>query len=254
MTDHPSSSSQSLRGKQALAKSVGVERFDAEWKDPQHRMRRLIAEFIGTSGLTFVLSSGAAILALDGGAALQPWQTAFILSVISALWLAVAVYFLFACWFISSGDAGHGRAEDHSPWRRDSLPQRRRSLAIKGSSCPRPAGAYQQAEALRRLLVVTRTGGPTGYQWSAASPLTFTPSIRCTRSRRQICCHDVRRSHPCLYSEDDVAALIAATQSLGTHMRRATYATLIGLLAVPACGSVRRSRPTAPRSTWKPDI
>lgn len=94
MTDHPSSSSQNLRGKQALAQSVGVQRFNAEWKDPQHRMRRLIAEFIGTSGLTFVLSSGAAILALDGGAALQPWQTAFILSVISALWLAVAVYFL----------------------------------------------------------------------------------------------------------------------------------------------------------------
>ena len=94
MTDHPSSSSQNLRGKQALAQSVGVQRFNAEWKDPQHRMRRLIAEFIGMSGLTFVLSSGAAILALDGGAALQPWQTAFILSVISALWLVVAVYFL----------------------------------------------------------------------------------------------------------------------------------------------------------------
>jgi integrase len=42
----------------------------------------------------------------------------------------------------------------------------------------------------------------------------------------------VLRAHPFLYSEDDVAALIAATQSLGTPMRRATYATLIGLLAV----------------------
>ena len=42
----------------------------------------------------------------------------------------------------------------------------------------------------------------------------------------------VRRAHPYLYSDDDVDALIAATQSLGTPMRRATYATLIGLLAV----------------------
>jgi site-specific recombinase XerD len=44
----------------------------------------------------------------------------------------------------------------------------------------------------------------------------------------------VRRAHPHLYSDDDVDALIAATQSLGTPMRRATYATLIGLLAVEA--------------------
>jgi len=42
----------------------------------------------------------------------------------------------------------------------------------------------------------------------------------------------VRRACPYLYSGDDVAALIAAAQSLGTPMRRATYATLIGLLAV----------------------
>lgn len=42
----------------------------------------------------------------------------------------------------------------------------------------------------------------------------------------------VRRACPYLYSGDDVAALLAAAQSLGTPMRRATYATLIGLLAV----------------------
>ena len=46
------------------------------------------------AGLTFVLSGGAAILARYGGHALQPWQTVLVLSLVSALWLVVAVYFL----------------------------------------------------------------------------------------------------------------------------------------------------------------
>ena len=46
------------------------------------------------SGLTFVLSGGAAILVRYGGHPLQPWQTVLILSLVSALWLVVAVYFL----------------------------------------------------------------------------------------------------------------------------------------------------------------
>jgi site-specific recombinase XerC len=40
------------------------------------------------------------------------------------------------------------------------------------------------------------------------------------------------RARPYLYSEDDVVALIAATATLRTPLRRATFATLIGLLAV----------------------
>jgi glycerol uptake facilitator-like aquaporin len=46
------------------------------------------------AGLTFVLSGGAAILALYGGHGLQRWQVVFVLSLVSALWLVVAVYFL----------------------------------------------------------------------------------------------------------------------------------------------------------------
>jgi hypothetical protein len=46
------------------------------------------------SGLTFILSGGAATLARYGGHALQPWQTVLILSEASALRLVVAVYFL----------------------------------------------------------------------------------------------------------------------------------------------------------------
>jgi integrase len=41
-----------------------------------------------------------------------------------------------------------------------------------------------------------------------------------------------RRASPYLYSDNEIAALITATSSLRTPLRRATFATLIGLLAV----------------------
>ena len=82
------------RGEQALIASVGGARYFADWKKPEHRLRRLLAEFIGMSGLTFVLSGGAAILALYGGAPVRPWEAAFVLSAVSALWLVAAIYFL----------------------------------------------------------------------------------------------------------------------------------------------------------------
>jgi integrase len=44
--------------------------------------------------------------------------------------------------------------------------------------------------------------------------------------------HRPLRASPYLYSDADIAALIAATASLRTPLRRATFATLIGLLAV----------------------
>ena len=83
-----------LAGKAALIASVGGQRAYADWTNPDHRLRRLLAEFIGMAGLTFVLSGAAAILVRYGGHPLQPWQTVFVLSVVSALWLVVAVYFL----------------------------------------------------------------------------------------------------------------------------------------------------------------
>src|ERR1700761_9329890 len=85
---------QELAGKAALIASVGGERGWADWANPDHRLRRLLAEFIGMSGLTFVLSGGAAIPARYGGHGLQPWQIVLVLSAVSALWLVVAVYFL----------------------------------------------------------------------------------------------------------------------------------------------------------------
>jgi len=81
-------------GRAALIASVGGQRGWADWANPDHRLRRLLAEFIGMSGLTFILSGGAAILVRYGGHALQPWQTVLVLSAVSALWLVVAIYFL----------------------------------------------------------------------------------------------------------------------------------------------------------------
>jgi glycerol uptake facilitator-like aquaporin len=81
-------------GKAALIASVGGQRGYADWRNPDHRMRRLLSEFIGMAGLTFVLSGGAAVLVKYGGATLPRWQTVLVLSLISALWLVVAVYFL----------------------------------------------------------------------------------------------------------------------------------------------------------------
>jgi glycerol uptake facilitator-like aquaporin len=83
-----------LVGKAALVAAVGGQRGYADWANPEHRVRRLLAEFIGMAGLTFILSGGAAILARYGGHPLEPWQTVFVLSAVSALWLVAAVYFL----------------------------------------------------------------------------------------------------------------------------------------------------------------
>lgn len=80
-------------GRRALEAEFG-SRFTADWTSPRHRLRRVLSEFIGTAGLTFVLSSGAGVLAKYGGASIAPYQYAYILSTVSALWLAAAVYFL----------------------------------------------------------------------------------------------------------------------------------------------------------------
>src|SRR6478736_74800 len=83
-----------LIGKSALIASVGGQRGYADWTNPDHRLRRLLSEFIGMAGLTFVLSGCAAILVHYGGHPLAKWQAVFVLSAVSALWLVVAVYFL----------------------------------------------------------------------------------------------------------------------------------------------------------------
>jgi aquaporin Z len=83
-----------LVGKAALAAEVGNRQFHASWTSNEHRMRRLLAEFIGMFGLMFILSGGAAVLAKYGGGDLDPYAVALILSAFSALWLMVAIFFL----------------------------------------------------------------------------------------------------------------------------------------------------------------
>jgi len=81
-------------GKAALIASAGGQRGYADWTNPDHRLRRLLSECIGMAGLTFILSGGAAVLARYGGHSLEPWESGLVLSVMSGLWLVVAVYFL----------------------------------------------------------------------------------------------------------------------------------------------------------------
>jgi glycerol uptake facilitator-like aquaporin len=81
-------------GNAALIASVGGQRGYADWTNPHHRFRRLLSEFIGMAGLTFILSGGAASLARYGGHAMEPWQKGLVLSTIAALWLVVAIYYL----------------------------------------------------------------------------------------------------------------------------------------------------------------
>src|SRR5262249_11230138 len=81
-------------GKAALIASVGGQRGFADWTNPAHGLRPLLAEFLGLAGLTFILSGCAAILVRYGGQALHPWQTVLVHATVAALWLVAAVYFL----------------------------------------------------------------------------------------------------------------------------------------------------------------
>jgi glycerol uptake facilitator-like aquaporin len=86
--------SEAPAGKSALEAEVGNRQFSASWTSDEHRMRRLLAEFIGTFGLMFVLSAGAAILVKYGGGSPPSYAVALILSAFAALWLMVAIFFL----------------------------------------------------------------------------------------------------------------------------------------------------------------
>lgn len=83
--------SEELTGKAALVAQVGDRSFHASWTSNEHRIRRLLAEFIGMFGLMFVLSAGAAIIAKYGGGDPPTYVVAFILSAFAGLWLLVAV-------------------------------------------------------------------------------------------------------------------------------------------------------------------
>ncbi len=82
--------------KQDLIEEIGgPAKFTADWANERTRSRRLLSEFIGMFGLTFILSGGAATLATWGGEnGTPPFATVTILSAIAGLWLTAAIYFL----------------------------------------------------------------------------------------------------------------------------------------------------------------
>ena len=68
-------------------------RWKAHWgADPRERLRRLLSEFIGTAGITFILGTGAATFVLF--AEVPGWAAGPLLAFAVALWVAAAVYVL----------------------------------------------------------------------------------------------------------------------------------------------------------------
>ena len=69
-------------------------RYHADWSDASHHHRRLISEFIGTFGLVGVLSFGSAILTGFGQPPVGNVVIVTLLSLVSSLWLVIAIYAL----------------------------------------------------------------------------------------------------------------------------------------------------------------
>jgi glycerol uptake facilitator-like aquaporin len=80
--------------REQLIDAIGGARYHADWTNNRHRARRLLSEFIGTFGLLFVLSAGAAAMTTYAGAPLGKLTLVTLLSLTSALWIVAAVYFL----------------------------------------------------------------------------------------------------------------------------------------------------------------
>ncbi|MCA1697554.1 MAG: tyrosine-type recombinase/integrase [Actinobacteria bacterium] len=101
-------------------------------------------------------------------------------------------------------------------------------------------------EALGETTVTTRLAvqwatAPAGHPQEQAARLQvargFARYLRTLDGRAEVPPSDVlprfrRRPTPCLYSDQQIAALLAATEKLAWPLSRATYRTLIGLLAV----------------------
>jgi glycerol uptake facilitator-like aquaporin len=85
---------QTSGGEGQLVTSYGVERFTADWNNPSHRSKRLLAEFLGVAGLMVILSGVAGILARFAGANVPPYQLVAIAAVTSGAYLVAAIFFL----------------------------------------------------------------------------------------------------------------------------------------------------------------
>ena len=68
--------------------------FRSDWNNPSHRIKRLLAEFLGVAGLMVILSGVAGILARFAGANVPPYQLVAIAAITSGAYLVAAIYFL----------------------------------------------------------------------------------------------------------------------------------------------------------------
>ena len=85
---------QASGGEGQLVANYGVQRFAADWDNPSHRGKRLLAEFLGVAGLMVILSGVAAILARFAGANVPHYQVVAIAAITSGAYLVAAIYFL----------------------------------------------------------------------------------------------------------------------------------------------------------------
>ncbi|HEY2656025.1 MAG TPA: aquaporin [Solirubrobacteraceae bacterium] len=85
---------QASGGEGQLVANYGLQRFTADWNNPSHRGKRVLAEFLGVAGLMVILSGVAAILARFAGAPVPPYQLVAIAAITSGTYLVAAIYFL----------------------------------------------------------------------------------------------------------------------------------------------------------------
>jgi aquaporin Z len=88
---------QASGGEGQLVASYGVQRFTADWNNPSHRLKRLLAEFLGVAGLMVILSGVAGNLARFAGASVPPYQLVAIAAITSGAYLVAAIFFLGRC-------------------------------------------------------------------------------------------------------------------------------------------------------------
>lgn len=86
------SDSRSATARDHLIAVLGEKRYQADWTNPRHRIRLLLSEFIGTFGLLFALSAGAAAITAAAGGPVSTLALIALLPLTSALWLAATVF------------------------------------------------------------------------------------------------------------------------------------------------------------------
>lgn len=78
-------------GQKQLVEAIGSQRFDADWNNPRHRIRRLLSEFTGVFGLVFVLAGTSSVMNRFMGGTPPLYFVILTLSAVAAAWLLAAI-------------------------------------------------------------------------------------------------------------------------------------------------------------------